>query len=274
MGDIKGYVLQYKNEPKHFAAYLYGFGVNRSELKDQHKQWLRAALVTPARASHFPGSSKRVDVWHIWLMGTASRTGKWKANMDLSQRRAKAVAAFVDAELGKVPHRIHTNWSGETIAALKGQPNAYEDPLDRAAMISIQRLAVPVFHLPAPPSPVPRPSGVSVPCCYWKQVHDFLQAALDAWLYTLREAPRDKGDARYAQPDRTMFVAGLTTKGWSYERAFELYEKDHHVNVYLERAYDSLNTLPVEIREWDKVKDKCSRDDPDGLCKTGYYRYK
>src|SRR5262245_60499903 len=80
------------------AAYLFGFDVNKSHLEAEHKSFLHQTL---ADVFQQWGNRKANpnDVCHMWLVGTASRSGTWRHNSPLANARADSVRKFLEGEL-------------------------------------------------------------------------------------------------------------------------------------------------------------------------------
>jgi hypothetical protein len=149
----------------HLSAYLYGFDIDKADLKKEHTTFLYQLLADIFResAARIAKDPSKVGVCHIWLLGTASRSGTFGHNAPLSKSRASSVRRLLEAELrnGKHPIMFSDGGASETVAFLKGKHDGSEDPLDRSVLLVAQ------WHtLPNPRPPVvkrPEPSELPKP---------------------------------------------------------------------------------------------------------------
>lgn len=74
------------------------FGLNRSELSDEAKAQLDAAVQKVSSAKHFV----------IEVQGYTDKTGSREHNLELSRRRAAAVVRYLTATRGIPLYRVHT----------------------------------------------------------------------------------------------------------------------------------------------------------------------
>jgi hypothetical protein len=145
------------------AAYLYGFDIDKYNLEREHKTFLRLMIadILQEWGSRMINKPAEVGVCHVWLMGTASRSGTWQHNSPLSKARAAAVRAFLEDELRQNKHPVVFSDTGvsEVVAFLKGKHDGTEDALDRSVILVAQ------WHmLPNPRPPiVKRPDPVDLP---------------------------------------------------------------------------------------------------------------
>ena len=222
-----------------------------------------------------PATMHRVvpERWLIWLVGTTSRTGTARHNLGLSERRARAVAQQIRRLLDVNPllkYSIEPGWMGELWAAARGQPEHWEDPLDRAVLVAFR----PVYpnSPPArlqPPPPVQRP-GV-MPCCMKTLMLEYYQLVKDAWAYTIGSHKLRPGGSRtvtndvYVQPDRTFTHALLNNRGWG-KRVTWMLDNGLYMNVLVTEMYGITTRIQHDI---DNLKSlQCYQADPDEMCKN------
>jgi hypothetical protein len=145
------------------AAYLYGFDVDKSNLEREHRAFLyqTVADILQEWSARMINKPTEVGVCHVWLMGTASRSGTWQYNSPLSKARANAVKTFLEGELQKNKHPVVFSQGGvsEVLSFLKGKHDGTEDPFDRSVIL------VAKWHtLPNPRPPlIRRPDPVDLP---------------------------------------------------------------------------------------------------------------
>jgi hypothetical protein len=121
------------------GAWLYYFGVDKSEPKPAHKEWLKDRLA-PSIGSEY-GQLNTRDFWQVWVIGTTSRTADFHHNFHLSRRRAEAVRDY----LGGVMKNFQVGWNiitvplSEAPATLAGRRNDVEHAFDRAVLVVAQK---------------------------------------------------------------------------------------------------------------------------------------
>jgi hypothetical protein len=283
MADIRGRVLELKPAGNYTYAYLYGFRVNRAELRRSHKTWLWENLITEVRVPSVPPLT-----WHVWLSGTTSRTGSWGSNHLLSEQRATAVATHLESSLGGAKVHIHKGWVGELFAALKGRPDNFEHPLDRAVIIAFQ--AVGSRPAPLPPPPVTADPYKNNPCCYVQQEIEYLEAVRDVFLYLQAKGkagslpqqdfegepygPADVPRVALGSTEQHMLQIWLRGKGWTEARARELSQDSTFTVIRIDGLHDHIRRLGGQL---DYLKGllsagKCSGSDPFAICHTGHFR--
>lgn len=212
------------------AGWLTGFDVNSAQLKPPHRQWLRWAIVEPVKSNALLPTPRHNLVW---VVGEASRTGPFRYNLQLSQRRAKSAARYLESQLSSasVPEQAAgQNWdiatlgAGEVPAVIKGARDDVEDALSRAVLV-MHRQYDPEKQQgkPAPPKKIEQPEW-KIPCCYAKQEIAYFTALQEAWSMALSHGFQDTGDGRTAKPPREWTIARLKVHGYTNDRAWELYE--------------------------------------------------
>lgn len=115
-------------------ALLYNFNVDDDTVKPEHTTFLKTTVVPLLEG----GSG------HIWMQGSASRSGTDQYNMELSRRRVKNVAIVLKS-FGIGDGQMQLNAVGEEFA--KG--HILEDEADRAVALVV----IPVAHDEPPPPP-------------------------------------------------------------------------------------------------------------------------
>ena len=139
------------------SAYISGFQVNKATLEFEHHSWLHELIGNAYnRWSH--RGAKNTDYFVVWLLGTASRTGRFKDNVDLSRQRAASVHEFLRlncAAKRTLPYSIIPTGLGETPAFLKGKRDNLEDPFERSVLLVAEWHSVPTPRAPEFKRPVP-----------------------------------------------------------------------------------------------------------------------
>ena len=136
-------------------AYLHGFGIDDAQLQHEHKNWLATHVISRISIDAITMRvTKSRQFFMIWLLGTTSRTASRAYNKTLSENRARAIETHLNQNLkGHAPYvKIATTGLSKYAAAVKGKADETEDPLDRAVLIYVQKLAT-----PQPPPNVQRP---------------------------------------------------------------------------------------------------------------------
>ncbi len=129
--------------PGMLKALLYNFDVDGDSVKPEHQTFHRD------RAAPLHQN----DPGHIWLQGSASRSGANAYNMELSRRRVKNVAMIVRSE-GILDRQMQLEAIGEEQA----QAHPIEDETDRAVAL----IVIPVAkESPPPPRKIPPPPRIS-----------------------------------------------------------------------------------------------------------------
>jgi hypothetical protein len=185
------------------------------------------------------------DRWTIWLHGTTSRPASRGYNLSLSQRRAEAVAVYIRQNLGEGPPYYHIDpfWYGEFFAEMAGKSEHRENPLDRAVLVAFRPVYPDVGLMLGPPAPVNRPC-CQLPCQAVKDQIDYLEAVQAGWAVTGTPGAGgtidDTGDnpdsasGPFARPDMAFTTAKLRAKGFSANRAMDLYNSgDRFMSVQL-----------------------------------------
>lgn len=116
-------------------ARLQFFDISQSNLKEEHKAWLRRHVVPLLQGN---GS--------ISVVGLSSRSGKAAFNKALSKKRAIAVQLFLEETMQKSFPFDLVDGLGESLAEEMGQEDGVEDGQFRAVMIY-------VHSIPTPPNP-------------------------------------------------------------------------------------------------------------------------
>jgi hypothetical protein len=139
------------------AAWLSGFGVGKARLKTAHAKWLRdhVMLSIESESSLDDEHVDSPDLWQIWVIGSASRTGSFHANLSLSRRRAEAVRAFLGNEMKhyKAAWNIDVLALSEVPATVAGRRNDIEYAFDRAVLV-IARTVRAAPNKPPPPQAI------------------------------------------------------------------------------------------------------------------------
>jgi hypothetical protein len=129
--------------PGMLKALLYNFDVDGDAVKAEHRSFL-TSQVAPLLGS---------DRGHIWMQGSASRTGTNAHNMALSRRRVQNVAQVLRS-LGVLDRQMQLDAVGEELAKF----HQMEDEMDRAVAL----IVIPVAKDSPKPKPnVPPPPRVS-----------------------------------------------------------------------------------------------------------------
>jgi hypothetical protein len=286
MTDIRGRVLEIKRGGDLKVAYLYGFKIDRPELRQEHKKWLDLYLIKQAehQASMRPPWRK---IWHVWVCGTTSRTGGWGHNWGLSEHRNNAVTSYIAVqflERGMAGNLIqHPIWVGESSAVLRGRPDEDESALDRAVIIAF--LPADPYVAPPPPNPVDRDYfAPNNPCCAIKLEIEYLEILKDTWNAMLTFGggkpgsisldfsgdPAGPADVPRIELDSThqlMMENFLRAKGWSPDRAKELSHWTQFTSTRIDEIHEKIRSIGREI---DRLKEKqltgCSDRDPLNFC--------
>lgn len=212
--------------------------------------------------------------WHVWLMGLTSKSGGFGDNLTLSRSRAQSVDVFLRNRVkqisqvhGLVRFKSDLTWIGETKAAISFARE--EDPSDRAVLIAFDLAGVPN---PAPPPKVLKPrKSNSVPCCFLRLEIAYLEAARDAWSSTTSLRRIDSGDPNTVKIDRDWFVAALKGKGYSNNRAWDLYYNGPFTEASLNDAKRMTHIVGEVIAVAKSQFKDCSSSDPTGLCERCAY---
>ena len=139
------------------GGWLYGFDINHHELKEAHKDWLNARVVSPlalyAASNGFMRSINSPEWWHVWLVGAASRTGSYRHNLKLSERRANSIREFLRTRLGApgATWTMSVHPFSETPAAMLGRADEVENLFDRAVLVLMRKFKT--AFIPDPPLP-------------------------------------------------------------------------------------------------------------------------
>jgi len=129
--------------PGMLKAHLYNFDVDSEAVKQEHRTFLETK-VAPLLQD---------DRGHIWLEGSASRSGSDPHNMVLSRKRVNSIAAVLRGA-GILNRQMQLDAVGEQNA----QAHRVEDETDRAVAIVVLPVAK---DSPSPPKRIPAPPLVS-----------------------------------------------------------------------------------------------------------------
>lgn len=121
-------------------AVMSNFDIDGADVKREHQTFLATRVVPILTGANARG----------WLQGSASRSGPDAHNQRLSERRARAVEAFLVAR-GVQASRLNVSAVGESQAS----PARLENAPDRAVAI----LAAPLYTPPPVPPPRPVPTA-------------------------------------------------------------------------------------------------------------------
>jgi hypothetical protein len=124
-------------------ALLHNFDVDGDKPKPEHAEFLRSK-VAPLLSG---------NKGHIWMQGSASRTGTHQHNLELSKRRVNAIAALL-REYGVAEGQMQLDAVGDGMTF----GHIREDEHDRAVALVV----LPIFKPQPPPDrPVPKPPPVT-----------------------------------------------------------------------------------------------------------------
>jgi len=129
--------------PGMIKALLYNFDIDGDTIKPEHRIFLQSK-VAPLLQD---------DRGHIWMQGSASKSGGNLHNMMLSKRRVNNIA-MVLRSLGIMDRQMQLDAVGEEQA----QAHAVEDEMDRAVALVVLPVAK---ESPPPPKRIPPPPPVS-----------------------------------------------------------------------------------------------------------------
>ena len=129
--------------PGMLKALLYNFDVDGDNVKPEHRLFLQARVAPLLQT----------DSGHVWLQGSASRTGTNPYNMELSRRRVWNVAMIMRSA-GILDRQMQLDAIGEE----RAQTHPIEDETDRAVALVVIPVAK---ESPPPPRKIPPPPLVS-----------------------------------------------------------------------------------------------------------------
>ena len=129
--------------PGMIRATLYNFDVDGDQLKPEHRIFLQTTIAPLLQG----------DNGHLWMQGSASKSGSNAHNMLLSRRRVSNAAQFLRS-LGILDRQMQLDVVGEELA----QNHALEDASDRSVALFVLPVAK---ESPSPPKKVPPPPRVS-----------------------------------------------------------------------------------------------------------------
>lgn len=268
----RGFVLELPTSQFRYA-FLYSFGVAKSEPMPEHRAWLDREVVEPISNNYGsvvaePQARKR---WMISLLGRASRTGGEDRNLTLSKSRALAVEMYLRSKLSREVAggavQFNRQWVGESAAAAAGAPDDVESASDRSVVIHVDRFSMKPVKPPTPPK---KPRGVIEPCCYVKTMVKYLEVVKEGWS-AYQRSPQSpmRGGSIVVQPHRDLVITGLVNRGWSRERAWELYE---HGGLFMKAlvtdAMGMTSRVDRELAYFRSATSRCTPDDPGRLCDT------
>jgi hypothetical protein len=282
MANIRGRVLE-AQQPGAQYAYLYGFRIDSPELQPEHTRWLHENIVSDALQPSTPTMT-----WHVWLSGTASRTGSWVHNLQLSEKRAENVAKFLQTRITtKGRLELHKGWSGELIGVLRGRANDAEHPLDRSVIIALKVLQPQPVPVTAPRPLKPDPYWYN-PCCQARQLIDYYEVLLEVYSMQLARGkggslprqsfqgdphgPADVPRESLDSVDQHWVVTRLKAKGWSEERARELSKDSDFTVIRIDGLADKVNQLGRDIEYEKTLLGRCSPHDHTDTCAKGRLR--
>ena len=124
-------------------ALLYNFDVDGDTVKAEHRLFLQSKVV-PLLAG---------DLGHIWMQGSASRSGTNVYNMELSKKRVRNIAAILRGG-GILDRQMQLDAVGEEQAV----GHKLEDETDRAVALVVIPVAK---ESPPPPRKIPPPPPVT-----------------------------------------------------------------------------------------------------------------
>jgi hypothetical protein len=130
-------------QPGMIKAALYNFDVDGDQLKPEHRIFLQTKIAPLLQG----------DNGHIWMQGSASKSGSNAHNMGLSRRRVANAAQFLRS-LGILDRQMQLDAVGEELA----QSHALEDANDRAVGLLVLPVAK---ESPSPPKNIPPPPRVT-----------------------------------------------------------------------------------------------------------------
>jgi hypothetical protein len=131
------------SSPGMLKALLYNFDVDGVIAKPEHQTFVESK-VAPLLAD---------DHGHIWMQGSASRSGGASHNMDLSDKRVHVIASILRSK-GILDRQMQLN----AIGAQEAGRHRIEEDTDRAVALVV----IPVHkESPPPPQVVPAPPPVS-----------------------------------------------------------------------------------------------------------------
>lgn len=129
--------------PGVLKASLFNFDIDGDSVKSEHANFLESRVAPLLQG----------DRGHIWMQGSASKSGGDAHNIELSRRRVNKVAEIL-RDKGILDRQMQLDAVGEQLA----QAHANEDETDRA----VELVVLPVAReSPPPPREVPPPPPVS-----------------------------------------------------------------------------------------------------------------
>jgi hypothetical protein len=129
--------------PGTIKALLYNFDVDGDAVKQEHRVFIQNKVVPLLEG----------DRGHIWMQGSASRSGTNAYNMELSRKRVKNIAAILRAA-GIIDRQMQL----DAVGAEQDKGHKLEEETDRAVALVV----IPVHkESPPPPRKIPPPPPVS-----------------------------------------------------------------------------------------------------------------
>ena len=129
--------------PGMIKALLYNFDIDGDSIKIEHRMFLQSKVVPLLQESR----------GHIWMQGSASRSGDNQHNMQLSRQRINNIAVVLRS-VGIANSQMQLDAIGEEQA----QAHAMEDEKDRAVALVVIPMAK---DSPPPPRRIPPPPPVN-----------------------------------------------------------------------------------------------------------------
>ncbi len=121
----EGFVFPRSERPK--GAILADFDIDGDILKRRHFEWLDDNVINPAHAK-----SSTAGGWTIDLIGRASKSGSDQHNLWLSDKRVRAVMAYLGPKMSGVPFLFRPSQLGESSPF---DSTEFEHELDRSVEI-------------------------------------------------------------------------------------------------------------------------------------------
>lgn len=131
------------SSPGMMKALLYNFDVDGEAVKPEHVLFLQSKVIPLLQG----------DRGHVWMQGSASRTGTNAYNMELSKKRVNNIAIILRGA-GVLDRQMQLDAVGEEEA----QAHKMEDETDRAVALVVIPVAK---ESPPPPKKIPPPPRVS-----------------------------------------------------------------------------------------------------------------
>ena len=149
--SVDGRVSDHSTDPTHMNARLWDFDVDDWTLKENHTDWLDAAIKRM-------NTSNQSLIWKISVTGTASLTGTWidhnRHNATLGYNRAQEVENYIRPRLKVFGVDFDPPFSAGTMFASWAKHKVgVENDEDRSAYVVITTDTI-------PPPPPPKPTSI------------------------------------------------------------------------------------------------------------------